>query len=340
MKRDLVLGLLTALLALSLGKPLNAGNPSPEGRIAFFSERDGGDLYLMNADGTGVERLMTGRRPYQPALNRAGDRVAFGAGDIYVLELASRTVRNLTNGRYRLVYSPAWSPDGSEIAFNALNQAGDRWDLTVITVDGKDHRTLTRTDNANLAYPNWTPDGAQIVFHGLGDHIYIIDADGANLTQLTEGVSYASAVSPDGTLIAFYRPDRPPVGGLYVMGIDGSDPSQVSGDVDAINTNNPPTWSPDGTRLAFATAAGVGRGDIYSADLVKGSVTQLTQTGADIFSPHWSPDGAFLAFTSRRNPLRQEIYTMNADGSNQVNRTNHPALNCCELWFPVVEGGR
>ena len=132
------------------------------------------------------------------------------------------------------------------------------------------------------------------------------------------------------------------------MNADGSNLTQL--------TNNPetdwfPTWSPDGSRIAFASSRD-GDFDIYvmnveseidmmeddrsqvteedasNADGVK--ITQLTDNSHDDIYPMWSPDGSKIVFLSNRDgdPGDHEVYMMNADGSNVVKLNGSPA------WSP------
>ena len=95
-----------------------------------------------------------------------------------------------------------------------------------------------------------------------------------------------------------------------------------------------PSWSPDGTRIAFASRRD-SYSDIYTMDNNGANVTRLTQ-GIGIgenFFPSWSPDGMRIAFTSGANNA-QEIYVINVDGTNPINLTNSPGTDCCSAWSP------
>src|SRR5947208_1281583 len=93
-----------------------------------------------------------------------------------------------------------------------------------------------------------------------------------------------------------------------------------------------PPWSPDGKRLAFASAR-AGNFEIHVMDAGGGNVRRLTRNAALDYWPAWSPDGKRLAFTSNRDG-NYEIYVMNADGSGQRNLTRHPASDNYAAWSP------
>ena len=173
-------------------------------------------------------------------------------------------------------FSPAWSPDGTQIAF-ASQRAGDRYpNLYLINVDGTG--LINLTDNRSEGeYPSWSPDGTQIAFacyQGGGvrantspDYdICRINRDGTGLQNLTNNPAYDfhPAWSPDGTQIAFMSerdgwptlPNYTPLGyeasrggdrEIYLMAADGSDPinlTQFPREDDEM-----PTWSPEGWLL-------------------------------------------------------------------------------------------
>lgn len=249
---------------------------SPDGsRIAFARRGDTGlDLFVMNADGSNVQRLTT----------------------------------DGSNNHY-----PAWSPDGSRIAFTSEVQPGDT-DIFVIDVDFSDAANVVvsaaRNITQNVAledYPAWSPDGFQIAFssnrEGLWD-IFIADADGSNALQMTanNGDNEAPAWSPDGLQIAFESnrirklgpnvptsplPGATPDNGLvnwdiYVMDVDGAGliPFTKSPAADRY-----PTWSPDGNQLVFASDRD-GDYDLYLVETAdRAKVTPLTDNvDNDIFT--------------------------------------------------------
>ena len=83
-----------------------------------------------------------------------------------------------------------------------------------------------------------------------------------------------------------------------------------------------PAWSPDGTKIAFASSR-KGNLGIYVMNADGSNPINLTQSpnGGD-WSPAWSPDGSRIAFNSRRDG-NEEIYVMNANGANLINLTQH-----------------
>jgi dipeptidyl aminopeptidase/acylaminoacyl peptidase len=92
-------------------------------------------------------------------------------------------------------------------------------------------------------------------------------------------------------------------------------------------------WSPDGTKIAFATERD-GDFEIYVMDADGSHQTRLTNDPAGDLHPAWSPDGTKIAFTTDRGGNCCQIYSMNTDGSNPVRLTDDAAFNSDASWSP------
>ena len=98
-------------------------------------------------------------------------------------------------------------------------------------------------------------------------------------------------------------------------------------------TDRNPTWSPDGTRLAFESFRD-GNREVYVMNVDGSNVRRLTTDPALDFDPAWSPDGGRIAFASNRDDDNYEIYVMNADGTAQTRLTNDPVVEYNPAWSP------
>ena len=104
---------------------------------------------------------------------------------------------------------------------------------------------------------------------------------------------------------------------IWVMNADGSGDTQLTFEVSGLNAE--PSWSPDGTRIAF-TSSRDGNDEVYVMDADGSGQTRLTNSPDTDYSPSWSPDGTRIAFTSNRDG-NGEVYVMNADGTSPTRVT-------------------
>jgi Tol biopolymer transport system component len=205
---------------------------SPDGRRIAFSARRGreamSDIYVVNADGTGLRQLTDDPAgDSTPAFSPDGRRIAFvsdrdGLHQLYVMDADGTHQSRLTRGESRL-FNPQWSPDGRRIVYYA--EKGDRKDqVWVMDADGSNPKLLTNGVGHNI-FPAFSPDGRSIIFCSKRDDaerasVYVMSADGSGLRKLSvEG--FFARLSPDGSRVAFTTQGFPK-NAIYVMGADGS----------------------------------------------------------------------------------------------------------------------
>lgn len=192
---------------------------SPDGRrIAFVSDRGGtANLYVMNADGSGVERLIESDAVcYMPSwqVTPSGERIVFGMHGEHP-EMASIAADGSDLQILGHGHDPTLSPDGQWICYTGHPPEGG---VTVYVMehDGNDKRRIVPTANqVGATFPNWSPNSREVIYSfPVGDalELFIVGRDGSKLRQLTHfgGTSVAtpSAWSPDGKWISFRRTDE------------------------------------------------------------------------------------------------------------------------------------
>lgn len=187
---------------------------SPDGRrIAFTSDRTGTpNLYVVNADGTGLRRLLETKAVcYMPSW--AGERIVFGMhgerAEMASMREDGTDLRILGPG-----HDPVISPDGKAIAFTGDVAGG--FSVFVMDPDGSNQRRIVPEVNPwGAVFPNWSPDSKQIVYSfKAGDslELFVVGADGTGQRQLTRfgagKIATPSAWSPDGRWISFRLTDE------------------------------------------------------------------------------------------------------------------------------------
>ena len=282
-------GLVATLLAFPGGA--DAAFPGVNGRIAFESTRDGNsEIYSMNADGSDQRRLTNNAwSDAQPAWSPDGTKIAFVSGGIHSMNADGSGDTQLAADGT----DPAWSPDGAKIAF--VSQRDGSAEIYSMNADGSGEIRLT-SNSASDARPAWSPDGSKIVFD--------TDRDG-NLG--------------DGNFE------------IYAMNADGSGQTRLTNSSAVAEME--PAWSPDGSRIAFSrgSLADLNTIEIYAMSANGSGQVALTSNSVPDYSPAWSPDGTKVAFESERDGL-PEIYSMNADGSAPARLTNNSAGDYAPDW--------
>jgi TolB protein len=192
---------------------------------------------------------------------------------------------------------PAWSPDGSRIAFASAREGS--FDIFVMNSDGTETTRLT-SSKENDQHPTWSPDGSRIAFSRFSDvdHLYVMNADGTGARRLTDDDLTAEAEpswSPDGRWIAYsHRASGSDSREIWVVRPDGSGRRGVT-KLDAKSFT--PTWDPDSKRLAFASNHDASLYGIFTVGVDGTDVQQVVSSTTDAYEPAWSPDGAEIAFS-------------------------------------------
>ena len=263
-------------------------------KIVFQSDQDGAfDVWVMNTNGTGRQNLtQSASHDVHADVSPDGEKIAFrsrrnaGQDRIFVMNADGSGVVQLNN---EPGWAPAWSPDGTRIAFQRGSPGSGSAEIWVMNADGSGATGLT--NNTDDIRPRWSRDGTKIVFQSNRDgnaEVYVMDADGSNPVNLTNnaGEEFAPDWSPDGTKIVFHASRNGSLD-LFVMDSDGTNEVQLTND--PVNDYWYARWSPDGSKIAFTTNRD-GNAEVYvmNADGT-GGMTRLTVTAGSSAEPHWSP---------------------------------------------------
>ena len=255
---------------------------SPTGeQILFVSDRGGiEDLYLMDADGTNVRQVfkkLIGREfPTWAPDGKALAYQRFHTSSIYTASINGKDETKVADGLW-----PAWSPNGSEIAFMAAKFVwAENGNLQAPNVRVQIINLQTHVEvkllpgKTGMFDPTWAPDSTQIAF------------------------SWRSILF-EGKVVEHIR-------GIYVVNRDGSGLRKIIDAEDAVASVFNPTWSPDGNELIYNRGID-GVRDLFKVALDSGVPEQLTHRQGDNFNADWF-DPAFALPVSPQSSLLTTIW--------------------------------
>lgn len=308
---------------------------SPDGtRVAFYSSRDGGGIFVMEATGENVRKLASGGR--DPDWSPDGKTVIYSTifggniltrsvvgGQLWAVDVETGLKRQIEAGPDAV--QPRWSPKGHRIAFWGL-QNGEGRDVWTIPAAGGKPISVTN-DGYQNGSPVWSPDGRYLYYCSnrngrLGIWRVAIDElsgkvlSDPELVPTQAGFSHELSIAADGKRLIYTA--RRETANIFRIAFDARR-GVVSGDPIQITFGGKRAQgfsiSPDGKFVAYYIS-GDSQFDIYVTSL-DGSVTnQLTNDSFKDWSPRWSPDGKRLAFFSDITG-KYEIWTINPDGGER-----------------------
>jgi Tol biopolymer transport system component/plastocyanin len=281
------------------------------GKIAFRSDRvhfTNWEIFVMNADGSAQTRVTNSSgTDAEPAWSPDGSKLAFYrevnfSPDILMMTFGDTTTTNLTRTANVWDWHAAWKPNGSTLAFTRIN--GSNWGVYTMSASNGSGQTRISNELAHEFMPAWSPDGSKLAVtcrnggapEGSKD-ICVMNADGSgliNLIPLAGQEDFDPAWSPDGSKIAFTS-NRD--GGnsnyeIYVMNADGSNHRRLTVSPAANPSwDHEPTWSPDGSKIAFSSARD-GNYEIYVMNADGSGQTNLTNSAGNDDQPSWQPLGS------------------------------------------------
>jgi Tol biopolymer transport system component/DNA-binding winged helix-turn-helix (wHTH) protein len=330
---------------------------APDGKqIAFVRRRgdadaEGGAVYLVSPMG-GAERhlldfpVRAAPLSWSPdgrwvAAAKAQGTSSFGTG-IYLIPATGGEARQATNPTASEFHaSPAFSPDGSALAYLACQGASPLYSCDIWTLS-LDVQARPRQEPRRLTWQGlraattlaWTRDGRSIIYAAWSferfSRLWRVRTDGGNrpepLEMVGPGAGYPATV-PCCDRLAYIRSldDTD----IYRYEVGAGTGSLIASALFDYN----PQYSPDGSRIAFSSSRADERDEVWVANADGSGAMRLTRgPGRWQGSPRWSPDGRTIAFDSEAANGRWDIWTVGVDGSGLRQITRDQADENMPSW--------
>jgi Tol biopolymer transport system component len=331
---------------------------SPEGDFVVYADQSTGnwDIYLQRVGGEKAINLTedSSTDDSQPSLSPDGELIAFRSerdgGGIFLMGATGESVRRLTD----FGCSPAWSPDGSEIAYvtecnlETPDTRGGVSQLWTVNLVSGETRLISEADSVQ---PSWSPHGLRIAYWSIDDasgkrtgqrDIWTIPAHGGEAVPVTQDAptDWNPVWSPDGNYI-YFSSDRSGSMNLWRIPIN-EESGRVLGQPEIVTTgatasHQHHSFSKDGSQLAYVEW--VESSNLWkvsfdpSTGKVDGQPSQITRGSRLATGVGLSPDGGWLAFDAFGSG-REDIIVIRTDGTGRRQLTDDPYRDRCPRWSP------
>ena len=239
--------------------------------------------------------------------------------------------------------SPSWRSDCAEIAY--VKGLG----VSVMKPDGEHLRDLHRYEPGSgvaasaAGWTAWSPDGTRLAFAAentesddpyWGRHIWVVEADGSNMVQLTSGSQWDNrpSWSPDGNQIVFQRGFFEGDNYIVTIDVDGSNETPLTA---GFPEDYGPSWSPDGATIGYVT--GHGQLALMAPDgSNRREIVANHAVGGLLGGMSWSPDSSQIAYTRDLGECTA-IVLIDADGTDKRRISYLPGDSGQPVWSPDGE---
>lgn len=348
--------------------PAGHGTPSrsPDGKRIVFGVFDPSVTEIWSTSSQGDQVKLVAHQAFDPIYSPDGDFVYFGsfknlAFGIWKVRVSRNTGEpigepiQMVNTGSGVIKRLTVSSDGTKLVYSALMQKSNLYSVALSPDSSASSQrpvALTQETSYRVSNPMFSPDGKRIAYSvnrtGVGNIIWLMEANGGNQTQLAPGQATASNPAnrsggsprnpggfsswpnwfPKGDRMAFFS-QRQGRNMLLSIPINGGQEKVV---IDTDQDMTTPRMSPDGKQVVF-TSTRAGTANLWSYSIEAGVARQLTFDNEMIAFGCWSPDGQFLAFEMKRGDDDQ-IAIMPSAGGVISQLTSDRGQSWPHTWSP------
>jgi len=228
------------------------------------------------------------------------------------------------------IISPAWSPDGTKVAYVSLE---DRKPVIYLQDLMTGARRIISNQKGNNSAPNWSPDGETLAIALSRDgntEVYTVRVNGGDLRRLTNNnaIDTEPQFSADGQSI-YFTSDRSGGPQIYKMSVTGENPTRVTFNG---NYNISPRVSPDGKTLAWISQRDGGF-SLYAMDLASGQEMRLADGATE---PSFAPNGKYIMYANKGGG-RTSLAVVSVDGRVKQRLTTKAGNIREPNWGPFMK---
>ena len=250
---------------------------------------------------------------------------------LYVADADGYNPQPLVNSSEPVI-SPAWSPDGSKMAYVSFEK---KKPIVFVHTLATGKRKMVANYKGNNSAPSWSPDGrklAIVLTYAANSQIYTINADGGGLARVTRtrGIDTEPAFSPDGKWI-YFTSDRGGNPQIYKTAVSGGGASRVTFE-GAYNVS--PRFSRDGESLIYIRNDG-GRFRVAVQNLASGQV-QLLSEGSQDESPSFAPNGRMILYATKKG-TQGSLAAVSIDGKVRQSLSEARGDVREPAWGPMIK---
>ncbi len=232
---------------------------------------------------------------------------------------------------------PAFSPDGSQLAFMWNGGEGGQYDVYVKLIgDGAPPVRITKSPGAFAGWPVWSADGHRIAFircSGASGGIFVVPTLGGPDRRIAEFGSCPGNLdwSPDGRLLVFpNRDSTEATEGLFLLSVATGKRTRLTTPT-KLESDSEPKFSPDGKSVAFVRTHDLIVGDVFVVFVDAGEPRRVTHIGGDMAGLAWTSDGEEIVFAATSREMgNNALWRVKARGGAPERVTELAAVNATE----------